>query len=349
MGVELRLFDEQRDLLAVVNLYNDAFAPLRPIYSWPMSVERFRDRVLEHEEYRREGFWVATEGQRLVGFVLANTRLTPLNDLDAVALKTPHAFISVVAVQARWRRQGIGTALCRKAEEFARGHHCVDITAGCNPSAPMAFFIALQSNWLEAQTFLNACGFDMGEVDQSMVRSILGFSPDEATAARIAQLRSEGYECRPYEQRDYPGLLGMLKGGWPYWDLDMLSKAGKWTRTRPFMETCFMDCSTEEIPGPDEIAVVVKDGKMLSFCAQTISRSKQVAYLGPMLTVPEARNLGLGTVSLQVSLEIAARKGAILCDLWTGSDAHRTRFYGKSGFRAVMRWPSFVRKLTSPG
>lgn len=345
MAITLRLFDDATDLLDVVNLYNEVFAPLRPHYSWPLSAERFRDRVLEHWEYRPDGFWVAMDGRRLVGFILANTRLQPVNDLDADALKTPHAFISVVATDASYRRRGIGAALCGKAEEFARTYRCVDITAGCNPSAPMAFFIGVQAVWLEAQTFFHALGFDMGAVDQSMVRSMQGFRPDEPTERRIAELHAEGYECRPYEDRDYPSLLDMLKGGWPYWDLDMLSKVGKWTQTRPFMETCFMDCSTQEIPGPDEIGVVIKDGRMLSFCAQTISRSKRVAYLGPMLTVPGARNLGLGTVSLQVSLEIASREGAVLCDLWTGSDAHHTRFYGKSGFRPVMRWMSFVKKL----
>ena len=58
---QLRLFDESADLENVVRFYNDIFGPLRPYYSWPITLERFRDKVLSCWEYRREGFWIARQ------------------------------------------------------------------------------------------------------------------------------------------------------------------------------------------------------------------------------------------------------------------------------------------------
>jgi len=70
-----------------------------------------------------------------------------------------------------------------------------------------------------------------------------------------------------------------------------------------------------------------------------------MAYLGPMLTYADARNQGLGMIALQISLRQAARKGAVVCDLWTGMGGLVTHFYKKSGFRQVMRWFDYERKL----
>ncbi len=345
---ELRIFDESLDLHGVVNLYNSVFGPLRPFYSWPITVERFRDKVLEHWEFRKEGLWLAFDRDKLVGFILANFRSLSLTELDEQNPERKPAFVSVIAVDPHYRRRGIGRALCEKAATFARDNGRTSLLVSTNPMAPMAFCIGVQEDWHEAHRFLSCVGFSFTGLDQNMVRSIVEYEPDESTKKRIAELDAEGCECRSYEERDYPALVKLLSEGskWPYWDLDLLSKVGKWTKTRPFMETCFLDCSTEDIYGPDEIGVVMKAGEMLSFCVQTLSPRKKMAYLGPMLTSPRARNQGLGTVSLQISLRQAARKGAVLCDLWTGFDAHRTHFYQKSGFEHVMKWFMYEMKLT---
>ena len=57
-----------------------------------------------------------------------------------------------------------------------------------------------------------------------------------------------------------------------------------------------------------------------------------------MLTAASARGQGMGTMALQQSLEIAAGKGCILCDLWTGMAGSVTHFYRKSGFVPVLKW-----------
>jgi len=56
------------------DLYNGVFGPLRPYYSWPVSVERFRDKVLMHWEFRPEGLQLAFDGKQLIGFALASFR-----------------------------------------------------------------------------------------------------------------------------------------------------------------------------------------------------------------------------------------------------------------------------------
>ncbi len=347
MTCQLRVFDEHRDLQSVVNLYNTAFAPLRPYYSWPVTVERFRDKVLSHWEFRKEGLWCASEGDELVGFVLSSFRNQPLTDNDQVTGDWGPVFISAIAVAAGRRRRGLGRALVGKAVQFARDNGRRKVAVSANPRAPMPFFIGVQEDWHEAHRFLTGVGFDFTGMMQNMARGIAGFQVAEPVRRRIAALAAEGYQCRLYDpQTDYQPLTALLaEHGWPYWDLDMLSKVGKWTKTRPFMETCFLECGTDEIYGPDEVGVVVKDGRMLSFCAQTLNPRKAVASLGPMLTARDSRGLGLGTIALQISLEVAARKGMTACDLWTGLGGHITHYYGKSGFQPVLKWFDYAMTL----
>ena len=332
----------------VVRLYNDVFAPLRPFYSWPISIERFRDKVLGCWEYDREGFWLACAGGRPIGFVLASCRRQAITENDVDPWQAAH--VSAVAVDPRYRRQGIGRALCGKAEEFARNRGARAIAAFCNPMAPMAFFIGVQQTWTGAQAFFNAIGYDQKESCQNLVQSLAGFELSTEAAAKIRQLESQGYQCRTCEERDFPSLERMMAGAWPFWQLDVLSKIGKWTRTRPFIETCFLDCSTDETYGPDEIGIVAKDGEVLSFCVQTIGRDKRWAYAGPVFTREDARCLGMGLVAMQLSLKRAAEKGAILADVWTGADAHRSHFYRKCGYRPMLRWLRFEKPLqVAPG
>ena len=346
MDYELRTFDESRDLESFVSLYNTVFGPLRPYYSWPITAERFRDKVLSHWEFRPEGFWLAFAGGELIGFLLAGFRDLPLMDRDVLSVEMSPVFLSAVGVAAGHRRRGVGRALCEKAAAFARDNGRTRLAVSANPRAPMALFIGVQEDWREAHCFFSSAGFDAAGTCQNMVRGIAGYELDEPVRQAIARLATEGCECREYRESDYPALTELLaEHDWAYWDLDMLSKVGKWTKTRPFMETCFLECATEEIYGPDEIGVVVKDGAMLSFCAQTLNPRKRMTYLGPMLTRADARNQGLGMIALQISLRQAARKGAVVCDLWTGMAGHVTHFYKKSGFRQVMRWFDYERKL----
>ena len=338
-----RIFDEATDLLRVAAFYNDVFAPLRPIYSWPLAPERFRDKVLQHWEYRPEGCWLACEGEQLVGLVLASCRKIALLESDRSHVAPPVAYLSVVAVAPSHRRRGIGRALIAKAEEFARGHGCRMITPTANPSAPMAFFISPQGDWTEAAAFFPALGYQPAGMQQNLMRCLVGFDIDARVRRRMAELEAQGYECRPYREEEHDSLLALQN--WPYWVLDLESKLGRWTRTRPFIETCFLNCATEDIAGPDEIGVVVKDGQVLAFCAQTLNRHTGWAYLGPAMAREDMRNLGLASVALQISLQQVARKGACMCDLWTDLDDHHTHFYTRNGFQRVMTWQRYEKEL----
>ena len=347
MNAQLRMFDPARDVQGLVNLYNTVFGPLRPYYSWPLTPERFADKVLGSWEFRREGLWLAEDQGRLVGFIIASYRDKPLLANDDVTGDMGPVFISAVGVAADHRGRGVGRALVAKVVEFARLAGRTRVTISANPRAPMAFFIGVQEDWRDAQKFLTSVGFNFSAMMQNMVRGIAGYTLEAPTQAKVAALAAQGYQCRAYQEQDFAALSALLDDhGWPYWNLDLLSKVGRWKVTRPFMETCFLEVGADEIYGPDDIGVVMKDGRMLSFCAQTLNPRKRVAYLGPMLTAKDARKLGLGSVALQISLVQAAAKGMIACDLWTGAGGGITHFYKHSGFEQVVNWLDYDMRLT---
>jgi ribosomal protein S18 acetylase RimI-like enzyme len=119
MQISFRLFNPATDAPAFVDFYNDTFSPLRPLYSWPLTVERLLDRVTGNWEYCPDGFLLAFAGEQLVGAMLVGTRLLALTEADRAQVESPVAYISFIAVAPEFRRRGIGRMLHDAAEAFA--------------------------------------------------------------------------------------------------------------------------------------------------------------------------------------------------------------------------------------
>jgi mycothiol synthase len=82
-----------------------------------ISEQRFTRQVLLDPNFRSEGAVVAKLGDQVVGFCLAIARQVPLE--NAVP-DSDRGYVTLLVVGSRFRRQGVGTQLLAKAEEFLR-------------------------------------------------------------------------------------------------------------------------------------------------------------------------------------------------------------------------------------
>jgi ribosomal protein S18 acetylase RimI-like enzyme len=97
-----------------------------PAFARPLPKKAWENTVLSKTYFDRHGFIVAETESGLVGFVHAGFGPTA----DQSTLSTEHGIISMMLVRPEYRRQGIGTELLKRAEEYLQAAGSKTISAG---------------------------------------------------------------------------------------------------------------------------------------------------------------------------------------------------------------------------
>lgn len=104
----------------------------------PMSLELFEQHVLSKPYFDREGFLVAVDDEKPVGFAHAAFGATD----DEQGLAYSLGCTALLMVRANYQRQGIGTQLLARSEEYLRSRGASVLYAGA--MRPMnAFYLGL--------------------------------------------------------------------------------------------------------------------------------------------------------------------------------------------------------------
>jgi ribosomal protein S18 acetylase RimI-like enzyme len=115
-----------------------------------VSVDAFEQTVFSRPYFDRAGFLVATDGDRVVGFAHAGFGA---NEQES-GLDRETGLICAVVVHPEFQRQGLGTALVRRAEEYLAASGAKSMIAG--PAAPdTPFYVSLYgglqpAGWLDS-------------------------------------------------------------------------------------------------------------------------------------------------------------------------------------------------------
>lgn len=99
------------DEKGIVGLWNDV------LIHDPINEKRFRTQVLLDANFDSEGLFVAVEGERIVGAILAITRKLPMIGTD---LEPDTGWITFFMVHPEVGRKGIGSGLMEKACDYIR-------------------------------------------------------------------------------------------------------------------------------------------------------------------------------------------------------------------------------------
>jgi ribosomal protein S18 acetylase RimI-like enzyme len=307
------------DEAALIALWNETMTHDR------INPAAFRTRVLLDLNFHPDGLLVAEEGGVLIGFVLSLTRQVP-QFLDG--LEPERGWVTAFGVRADRRRQGVGRALFRAAQErmAAMGRKVVMLS----PYTPNYFIPGVDVNaYPDALAFLLAEGWQVASQPISMRAETTGFQSTPEIAERAEQLAKQGYAVRAVRSADLPELLPFIARHFG-WD---------WVR---FAQDYLLELFG---PGSDQVCFLVAthtglDGveRIAGYCQQRRER------FGPFGVDPALRGNGLGRVLLFRCLEDMLEKGFHAAwFLWTGEDA--ARLYAVAGFHKVRQFAVMKREL----
>lgn len=291
-----------KDLAGIASIWNACF-PAIPLS--PTSLER------QFVEFKlpREGCLVARNGSAVHGFAMATT----VQIANTSRAPFP-ACLPVIAVSRKHRRQGIGAALLRKAEEYLLARKPAKIRLGYPTylRGTVLSLLGVDTRWTGAIRFFETFGYaPRGALDSMVVKLMHWRMPAEATN-QLATDRANGYEFGRLNEADIPEFLESLKDGYtPSWhdQFAHLHRVGALT--------------------PSEVLILKDRGKIRGFAGPFhIAENGDTCGVGLGLA-PSLRGKGLGMSLLYRILQMVKSSGARQLTLFGAVD--KVNYYGKLG------------------
>jgi len=306
------------DEAAVVALWN------RCLPADPITSERFVTQVLLDVNFDADGYLVAEQEGSVVGFLLAMTRLTPMQGLD---IDPEDGWITVFFVDPAFRKQGIGQALLERgrAHIAERGRRWVSVS----PYAPNYFWPGVDAErYPEALRFLRKNHFDPIETPVSMTASLLNFSIPESVRDLRLRRENEGYAFGTLRDDQIAGVLAFNSRHF----------SADWARA-------IREGLLRDVPR-DRVLVASRGSEIVGFCLYG-GYDRVAERFGPFGVLPDSRRLGLGRILLYLCLDRMHANGLQNAwFLWTGLDDPAGHLYTSAGFH-VARSFTVVRATAS--
>lgn len=305
------------DEAAVVTLWN------RCLPADSISNDLFIARVLLDVNFDPEGFLVAERDGRIVGFLLAMTRSTPMQGLDD---DPDDGWITVFFVDPAYRGQGIGSLLLERgrAHIAGRGRRRV----GVSPYAPNYFWPGVDTaRYPAAVSFLQRRGFEVLYTPVAMDFNLVGYSIPADVLEVQRQREQEGYRFGALRDDQ---IIAVLEFNTRYFSAD-------WTRA-------IREALLRGVPR-ERVLVASRGDEIVAFCLYG-GYDGVAERFGPFGVDPNLRRSGLGKVLLYRCLDHMRSQGLHNAwFLWTGLEEPAGHLYTRVGFHvsrqfAVMRGAS---------
>ena len=304
------------DLEAVTSLLQKA------LQAESITTTNFSRIVLLDPNFDRERALVARQSNGIVsGFLLALIRRRPLEDAP---LETDRGWITLFAVDARYRSQGIGSALLAEAESCLRSLERE--TIWISPYAPGYWSPGVdEAAYTEGLAFLQRRGYIPVSRPLSMAASLAGWKMPEWVTQRQQLLEQQGVHFEPFTPHHILPLLEFLQAEFP----------GDWQRH--LRETMYAILAGRRPAA--ELLTAWEGAKMIGFAQSEGER------FGPFGVASGERGRGAGAVLLYKTLEgMQARGLHNAWFLWT-NDAAADRIYRNAGFRETRRYAILKKTL----
>jgi ribosomal protein S18 acetylase RimI-like enzyme len=167
----IRPYDPRRDEAWAYALWQRTLGQL-----WPLSQATFHHVTVANAAYRAGDHAVAQIGARRVGFVASQVRQIP-------GEPAPRGQLTLILVEPRYQRRGIGRTLLEGALSGLRQRGVVEVQLG---GGGLAYFWAgVPANLPSAWAFFQACGWAAAEQSFDLVRPLRDYTTRPETYARI--------------------------------------------------------------------------------------------------------------------------------------------------------------------
>jgi len=287
----------------------------------PITPEGFRIQVLLDPNLDAQGFLVAEDAGKVVGYLLSLVRRVPLLGGD---LETERAWITAFGVHPQRQREGIGSRLLTAALDHLRslGREVVLVS----PYTPHYFIPGVDVNaYAAAVAFLEHHGFQVTSRPLSMQANLTTFQVPPEVAEREKQLAERGITVRPMQPEDILPLLSFLRENFG-WD---------WYR---FYQESLLEINTQGGQNRISIFVALHEGCVIGCSHHRLER------FGPFGVQEAWRGQGIGSILLARCLREMRAKG-YHCAWFLWTDDRAARLYRRFGFQEVRRFAILKREI----
>lgn len=309
----------------VVKLWNDAVA--RETFYKPFTNETFTKKFLDNKFFENEGFKLLFDGEKLIGFGHAI-----VNDNEAHP-----GFITFVAIDKDYRRQGLGSKLLRLLEEYllAKGKKIIRlyffnpinlewIIPGTEADHPNAAGIAFNTPFY---FLLLANGYNTRTQEDTYYVDITTYRLPEKVLKREEENAKDGFNITLYDKRKHHGFKelfidGLNNPGWYAVVQDNLSKEN-----------------------PDPMLIAEKDGQILGWTGPMHNETSGRGYFAGIGVHPKAQGRGLGKSLFCHLCDESRKNGAKFMTLFTGSTNPARNIYLSAGFKVVQSFGTMYKEF----
>lgn len=305
----------QRDEQQVVDLWNETLT------ADPITIEKFRKQALFDDNFDEKLCFVAKEGERVTGFLLATKRKFPYLERG---LEPERGWINVMFVAEDCRRKGLGEILVKTAEVQLKEMGAKTVTLGAY--SPNYFFPGIdKENYKEAISFFTEMGYNAGEESYSMCKRLHGYRLSEEGRSKLEKAKVAGYAFLPFDYSYALELLEFLKNEF----------GGGWKRNAliSMQNNTAEDCM---------LIVLNKKKEIVGFCMRMIDGNPM--RFGPIGVKAEARNDGIGGILFDLMQWEMERRG-IYHLYFVSTDVPGRRFYERHGVEVFRTFVDFRKEI----
>lgn len=331
--MDIRLFNPQTDLDAILGLWNESVQAGEVLYR-PLTKDYFHAKFLANPSHNPGLNLVALAQGQVVGYIsgINKTEFLPKETHE----NTP-GYLTVLFVDKAYRRQGIGTTLLAKLYEAMR--HSGKQSIVCTDTNP------IQLDWVVPDTdgceHNKAPGVDEGCPGYQFLLN-RGFAAPYHEVAMFLDLKD--YQRPPVVGEIQEKLLGegIHTGNYdPKWGYDfdrMCDGVGS-----EYWRKVLQDETAS--PNPRPILAAWKDGHIVGFTGPVDRQENGRGWFTGICTDPNFEKMGIATVLFNLLMEAFIQVGAGYSTLFTGVENHAQRLYLRTGFRVARQFAVMKKQL----
>ncbi|MGD9605087.1 MAG: GNAT family N-acetyltransferase [Bacilli bacterium] len=326
--MEIKLFNESM-LSDVVCLWNESVAK-HSVYS-PFTVASFQAKFLNNPHYNPKGSYVALIDHKIVGFANAT-----INNQGKDPSLTP-GYITCVAVDHQYTRQGIGTKLLLTLEAFLKAEGKTYVRN--------LFFNPINLEWLvpghdhhehpgapaipynTPYYFLFMVnGYNVNGQQDAYHLDLKNYQLPEDVKKKMAINEQDGYTITYYDPKLHFGFDALF---------DALKNEG-------WREVVNNNLAKDK---PDPMLIVQKDGEILGWTGPVFTQPSGRGFLGGIGVHPKTQGHGLGKSLFCMLCQRSKENGAKFMTLFTGSDNKAREIYLYAGMKLVQSFAVLRKEL----
>ena len=237
--------------------------------------ELLKEKIYEDPFYERELVWVASDNEKIVGFLMGTCRM----NIRGVN----YGYVKMMAVDKDYRRNRIARSMYELLETELRQRKVDVMRLG---DVPMNYFMpGVDPRYTPALCFAIRLGFNRF-VDTSNLRVNL-YDREWSDVKKIESLKADHIEVCRATIEDKEELMAFLEDEWTLWQYEL--------------EMAYM-------AKPIGIHIAKLNGKIKAFSAHS-ANNKGLPWFGPMGTHLDLRGKGMGRILLYHCLEDLKKLG----------------------------------------